>query len=272
MSYILDALRKSEKERQRGAVPDLMTAQEVIVQAGKKRLLWPYVVAGALMVNAGVLIWWLTGHPNRPSVTPRPPAVQQSGGKTPVRLPDVSSRQTPGTSLSPGGQGTAGSPARSPEGKSGSGEGDRTAETNASRDTAVQSQPLPAKSTLPDTGKGDRSPAADAKAARDASSVPAPSSPGMRSAVESRPADLPAPQKNRLYHLKELPLSLQQTLPDFAISTHLYSTDETSRMVRINGQMLREGQFLSAGLRLDEISADGVIFSYHGYRFRIGLK
>jgi len=34
MSYILDALRKSEKERQQGTVPDFMTVQDAMVQEG----------------------------------------------------------------------------------------------------------------------------------------------------------------------------------------------------------------------------------------------
>jgi hypothetical protein len=72
--------------------------------------------------------------------------------------------------------------------------------------------------------------------------------------------------------MQELPAAVRQNLPDFAVSTHLYTDDAPSRMVRINGQLLREGQFLAAELKLEEITPEGVIFSYHNYRFRVGLK
>ena len=91
---------------------------------------------------------------------------------------------------------------------------------------------------------------------------------------ETKPDDnhLPPPLPNKIYHMSELPQSLQQKLPAFAISTFLYSEDPGSRSVRINGQMMREGQYLSAGLKLEEIMQNGMIFSYQNYRFQVGLK
>lgn len=59
MSYILDALKKSEKERRRGAVPDLLTIQEVAPQEGKKHYLWVYLLIFALILNAGLLVLML---------------------------------------------------------------------------------------------------------------------------------------------------------------------------------------------------------------------
>lgn len=60
MSYILDALRKSETERRQGKIPDL--GQQVqLIHRPKKRRMSPVVwVALALLVNAGVLavVFW----------------------------------------------------------------------------------------------------------------------------------------------------------------------------------------------------------------------
>ena len=81
-----------------------------------------------------------------------------------------------------------------------------------------------------------------------------------------------APVENKVYDLNELPLPIQQSLPSLVISVFLYSEDPTSRMVKINGQMMREGQSLTAGLKLEEITPEGVILSYKNYRFRIRLK
>ena len=43
-------------------------------------------------------------------------------------------------------------------------------------------------------------------------------------------------------------------------------------MVRINGLTIREGQDLIAGLKLEKIISDGLIFSYQKYSFHVGLK
>jgi general secretion pathway protein B len=58
MSYILDALKKSEKERQQGTVPDFMTVQDAMVQEHKKRLL-PYLLIVSLLINSALFVWWL---------------------------------------------------------------------------------------------------------------------------------------------------------------------------------------------------------------------
>ncbi|KKK57760.1 hypothetical protein LCGC14_3051230, partial [marine sediment metagenome] len=55
MSYILDALRKSETERRQGKVPDLGQQVQLIHRAKKRRISPVVWVALALLVNAGVL-------------------------------------------------------------------------------------------------------------------------------------------------------------------------------------------------------------------------
>jgi len=58
MSYILDALKKSEEERERGAVPKLTT--NLGTDPTTKRRMWPWVIGAALMANAavlGVFLW-----------------------------------------------------------------------------------------------------------------------------------------------------------------------------------------------------------------------
>ncbi|MGO1502264.1 MAG: general secretion pathway protein GspB [Marinobacter sp.] len=77
MSYILDALRKSETERRQGKVPDL--GQQVqLIHRPKKRRKSPVVwVALALLVNAGVLavVFWPESASELPIVqAPKPVA------------------------------------------------------------------------------------------------------------------------------------------------------------------------------------------------------
>ena len=62
MSYILEALRKSEQERNRGATPDITTLHEgppeqLVTGPRPSRL--PWFVGGALILNAIVLAAWL---------------------------------------------------------------------------------------------------------------------------------------------------------------------------------------------------------------------
>ena len=56
-----------------------------------------------------------------------------------------------------------------------------------------------------------------------------------------------------------------------SISVHAYSPRPSDRMVRINDRLLREGGNLPPGLTLEQITPDGMVFSYKGYRFGRGL-
>jgi general secretion pathway protein B len=94
--------------------------------------------------------------------------------------------------------------------------------------------------------------------------APVPEKPG------ARPAD--APQDQRVMSVSELPPAIQQAIPRMSISVHAYSPKLQDRVVMINNRMMREGQDLAPGLRLEQITPDGMIFSFSGYRFRRGLQ
>ena len=78
-------------------------------------------------------------------------------------------------------------------------------------------------------------------------------------------------EDRKVYSLNDLPPSVGQTLPDIAISGHSYSADPSSRIVFINGKTMREGQVVTGDLKLEQITSDGIILSYQGYRFRKGV-
>ncbi len=67
MSYILDALRKSEQERRQSQVPDLQTQHTPPPQKGRGKRLWPWLIVAALLLNAALLTWhlgpWSEGEP-----------------------------------------------------------------------------------------------------------------------------------------------------------------------------------------------------------------
>jgi len=72
--------------------------------------------------------------------------------------------------------------------------------------------------------------------------------------------------------MAELPLPIQQEIPAMTIQLHAYSGNPSERLVSINSRMLREGGSLTPDLRLEQITPDGMIFSYKGYRFQRGVR
>src|SRR3990172_10095349 len=58
MSYILDALKKSEKERQKKTLPDTLTVQDIVAERPRKPFVWVYLLIAALVLNAGMFVWW----------------------------------------------------------------------------------------------------------------------------------------------------------------------------------------------------------------------
>lgn len=56
MSYILDALKKAEQERDLGRVPRLETMHD---NAPHRARALPWLIAAILLINAAALIWWL---------------------------------------------------------------------------------------------------------------------------------------------------------------------------------------------------------------------
>ncbi|MCL5021985.1 MAG: general secretion pathway protein GspB [Nitrospirae bacterium] len=282
MSYILDALKKSEKERQRGTVPDLHATQDVVVQTRKKHYLLLYLIVGALLLNAGLGTWWLARHPKGPAAAAPPtPTPSLAASSAPVPPAPASSAFAPSI----------------PAQKSSGGRSDRalpdeqTATLNppaapVRQEPSVREGVLP-RSDLKGNTRGQGRASSKENAGRGAaettpkgtevkreSSSAGSQPPSAMSGPGSGPPQKPAvvPSKNRLYGLSELPPSVLQDLPGFTISTHLFAADPASRMVRINGQTMHEGESLSAGLKLEQITPDGVVFSYQGFRFRVGLN
>ena len=214
MSYILDALRKSDQQRQRGTTPTLLIAQATAAEPRQP----PYFIYGllaAVLVGAGIVIGWL----HRSKL--EPPAAQTIAAK-PL---EPSARQTAPAPVTPAGPAQFLSSARTPA--------------------------TPPKSVT--------------AAAEDALTP-----------VSEKPVNTGGPtdpmQVPKVMTIGELPASIRQELPGMQISLHLHSTKPGNSFVSINNQMLQEGAYPAPGLRLEQITPDGMIFSYKGYRFRRGVQ
>ena len=263
MSYILDALKKSEKERQKGTVPDPLEIHDYIAhETRKRRLVWAYVLSVVVILNIGLLFYWINPWQTKKASTsgvssdersaalnaPVPPASGQpkNDGREAViaeKEKEPKSKQPPAV--------------KTPERVLFAGKGE-TGQASGFPAAKIKQNPVPAV-------EAKQSPVTAASDQQVIQAAPVPSE-------QKRESQSPAPDSKKIYNVSELPLSLQQSLPAFTISAFLYSDDQAARMVRVNGKMLREGDVLSDSLKLHEIRQNELIFGYQNYRFRLGIK
>jgi len=81
----------------------------------------------------------------------------------------------------------------------------------------------------------------------------------------------PSPAETDITSLSELPVSVQQSLPPINIEGHIYDDNPAARMVIINGVIRREKQRIDQNLKLEEITPNGVILSHQGHVFHLGV-
>ncbi|HRK95379.1 MAG TPA: general secretion pathway protein GspB, partial [Rhodospirillales bacterium] len=67
--------------------------------------------------------------------------------------------------------------------------------------------------------------------------------------------------------LRDLPPSVQRTLPGIAITLHRYAASPEARMIRVNGRVAQEGDPVGGDLTVAEITRNGVVFVIGGQRF-----
>ena len=73
-------------------------------------------------------------------------------------------------------------------------------------------------------------------------------------------------------HWKNLPSAVQRQLRELGINAHVYSADSNLRFIRASGRSLREGDRLSAELRLQQITRDGMVFTYQDGKYWMRLN
>lgn len=73
----------------------------------------------------------------------------------------------------------------------------------------------------------------------------------VRSNIEAPAADV-----------SELAIAIRQTIPSIAFEAHVYATTARQRWVKVNGKTLQENQWLTADIKIKEITAQFVLFEY----------
>lgn len=239
MSFILDALKKSENERQRQVGPSLADVQ--VSQRRNDKPWWVVAVAALLVLNLGVLLVVLMrdgdAKSNAPQAAPaNAPATADPRPGTQVPLPASASRMPRGNPP-----------------------------VDASTNPAVHS-------LADEAGSYELGVAPEADPQLSAAGN-VPEGPPMVRPIEA-PAVAPAPtQPTPAAQDQELlptPTTLAASgtvLPDMHLDIHVFAAKPADRFVFVNMRKYTEGQTLKEGPKLERITPDGAILNHQGLRF-----
>lgn len=80
---------------------------------------------------------------------------------------------------------------------------------------------------------------------------------------------LPLPRSDKqVYRFSQLPVAIQKQIPELRMSLHAFNrSDAAASLVQLNDRMLREKDMVTADVSLEQITSDGVVLRYDGYRF-----
>jgi len=230
MSYILDALKRADAERERGAVPGLQSRHATlpVTEANRsaRNRIWLAAAALALGGMAAGLWLWQT-----PSGTGRLAAV----------APAVA---TPPTLAQPALPPTLPMPALPP----------------------VVTVPRVVASSPPVVVRAAPNPVPRPAPAASTAATQAPSRPGTDPVARSA-ASQAAPPAVRL--LSDLPDDLRRQIPPLAITGSVYSGNPAKRLLLVNNQVLPQGSLAAPEVTLEQIQAKSSVFSFRGTRFRV---
>ena len=246
MSFILDALKKSESDRQRRSGPALF---EVKVAPPRTRLpLWAVAIVALLVVNLGIAMWMVLRHAPSTS-TPAPTAAATAASVAPA---------APTAPASPPAATAAPVAPAAPAGIAGP-----PAATAAATRVAAASAPLPATAATH---------TADLPAPAPAASVAGEPNPEDYAPAEDSASTRPANHVQRgtaagvpLY--QDAASTPGTRIPQLRLDLHVFAARPQDRFVMINMHKLREGDSLPEGVRLESITPEGAVLSYNGSRF-----
>jgi general secretion pathway protein B len=258
MSYILEALKKAQAERQLGNAPTIHAPQAAMpAVSGTVSSRKPLLVglgAGALVVVAGALLLWRQqpAAPLPPSASAAGASAVPHGGAVPaVRAPD-----RPADALV-------------------------VSAPPAAADAVPASVDAPAvpharaPSTARDGGRAADAPvAASAAAPHPAASAPsaarAATAAAQAPAASSRAAAAPAPApEDSLPYLQQLPDAQQRDIPRVTFGGYMYSANPADRLLLVDKALRHEGEEVAPGLVLEKLLPKAAVMNYRGTRYRV---
>lgn len=239
MSYILDALRKADQQRQHGTVPTLQTSPTVAAAPAKTIFSFNGWIVFSLVIAAGVVGWL------RPLQMDSSSPTEKSASSKPY-----DPRRDQAESSLPSGLDSSPLSAVPPTPSQMAAKIDEPSESPPISPAATKAMPIPPESLI--------------------GAPPPVTSPAHDKQIVSSQTE--TGQVQRVMSMSELPSSVRQGVPKLSISFHAYSDKPVDRRVILNNELLRQGELLKSGLIVEQIIPDGVILGHKGYRFHLGLR
>lgn len=205
MSYILDALNKSEREKTETKTPGLNTVHQRVERPDSRTpQRWQIIVGVILTLNVAALAAWYftSGDSAETEMTVQPPPRSS--------LPAIT-ENTP---------------------------------------TASRSQSQSVERQRP-------------QSPTDVRQEPARNTRQVQQAMPIQRASATVP--------RTVTVDARTRLAAIRFSSHIFAADQALRMVVVDGQRMKEGDTLSGGIRLEQITEDGVIFQHNGTRYPIDV-
>jgi general secretion pathway protein B len=250
MSFILDALKKSESDRQRQSGPALF---EVKVAPPRTRLPpWAFAIAALLVVNLGIVMWMLLRHPVRGAA---PVAAAAAGQGALASTPAPVAVAPPPAARPPGA-----APGLAPVAAAASAPPPPAFAATSAAATAAPPVAAPAAAAPAPVGTGGAQ-AAEPGNPEDYAPAEEPSGAGALGGHVRRGTASGVP----LY--QDAAAAPGTQLPQLRLDLHVFAVRPEDRFVMINMHKLREGDSLPEGVRVDSITPEGAVLSYNGSRF-----
>jgi general secretion pathway protein B len=286
MSLILDALKKSEAERQLGRAPGLTTPMPLrrgeTQEHGRAWL--RYAAWLAIAAALGACAWWLARRapPDVAAVDDPPAVATRANPVAPVAAPPTSSAEpialpaptaaAPAVASvadhgatreqAPVATAAAAAPATPPHVVEAATPKPRDPEFDSvERETEAIVAPSPPPSS-------DNAPAPQQPQPVTAAATPVQAPPWATVAAIAEPAPAAAPPpRETLPRLDQLGGPQRDSLPPLKQTMHVYAEVPAARFVLIDGRRYREGDKLSGSLQLIEIRREGTVLQLDGLRF-----
>lgn len=297
MSYILEALKKAQAERQLGSAPDIhapapVQAPAQAVSASRKPLLVGLSAGIVIAGVAGALAWRAQGSA-APQVQAQAPAgelvLAQAAPAHPPAAAPAAAPATPATAPATPAAAAGAAPARttvaaaSPAPAAPAVSAPLAAPAPAPAKTAVAAAtpgtPAPASSPAPAQSR----PPAQAESAAPAARNPAPAVASRDAAPEAvylpapspapapvQAARAPEPAEENLRTFQQLPDALQREIPRVSVGGYIYSPNPADRLLLVDKMLRREGEELAPGLVLERLLPKYAVMNYRGNRYRVG--
>lgn len=249
MSYILNALKHSENQRNRGEVPHIDSQPEFVKVAPSKwsEPFWKWLALVAVAILLLGLVWLkFGGQAGGGAATSRPVAASPAAATSPPAV-----EQAPGLPALTGMAGV--------------------------RISLGEDEVAGAATATPVTPALSESPRVvlEMPVARGVAPAPAAAAPAAVPARPPAPVAEPTPPAEVLTgvsHWKTLPSEVQKELREMAFTAHIYSSKPDSRFIRVSGRTLHEGDLLAPGLKLVQITRDGIVFTRDGEKYWFGAN